>query len=600
MVSLSEVLVSSMVNTKKKGKKTVNTDDLDIEGLREIIGAEVTQVMHETLPGLFEKMKDELTKMVNSQVEAAMASRASGSGSSHTSKLTSYKDFTPPFFQGQKDPVASTRWLTEIEGAFLTSSYTMEVKVRYALNLLRGPAKDWWNILSQARGPEQIEAMTWEQFKELFKEQYVPLVEVERLTGEFLNMEQTTESVNEITDQLLEKSLFCRDYVINEPMKMYWYAQIIKLEISEFVIMANCKSFHEMHARARTRELELERQGKRKKAETAQVQTRAQAPAQAHPAKKFPSLPKCRKHHMGECRFGTWTCYKCGKPGHTSREFKTIAKLFFRCYQPGHYISECPMTSGSTQTTGAAPVKATEAGVSKKLEINKSRSRVFHLTAEEAKEEPDVVTCQLFTCFGIGFTNAMGRLDKPLKVEIAAEEYRLCRDVYKNIVIEIEGVEFKIDLIPIPMREINVVVGVDWLSRNGGHIDCENERVVIQNPSGGELTILKIASSKSSVAKEIAERQVEFSIDLILGAAPEAKALYRLAPPEMQELSKQLEELLDKGFIRPSTSPWGAPILFVKKKDGSMRMCIDYRELNKLTMKNRYPLPRIDDLFDQL
>ncbi|GKB63524.1 putative reverse transcriptase domain-containing protein [Tanacetum coccineum] len=95
-------------------------------------------------------------------------------------------------------------------------------------------------------------------------------------------------------------------------------------------------------------------------------------------------------------------------------------------------------------------------------------------------------------------------------------------------------------------------------------------------------------------------RPVEFQIDLIPGAAPVARAPYRLAPSEMKELSEQLQELFDKGFIRPSSSPWGAPVLFVKKKDGSFRMCIDYRELNKLTVKNRYPLPRIDDLFDQL
>ncbi|GKF54308.1 hypothetical protein Tco_0161218, partial [Tanacetum coccineum] len=89
-------------------------------------------------------------------------------------------------------------------------------------------------------------------------------------------------------------------------------------------------------------------------------------------------------------------------------------------------------------------------------------------------------------------------------------------------------------------------------------------------------------------------RQVEFQIDLVPGAAPVARAPYRLAPSEMKELSEQLKELSDKGFIRPSSSPWGAPVLFVKKKDGSFRMCIDYRELNKLTVKNRYPLPRID------
>nr|GEU43186.1 retrotransposon protein, putative, Ty3-gypsy subclass [Tanacetum cinerariifolium] len=95
-------------------------------------------------------------------------------------------------------------------------------------------------------------------------------------------------------------------------------------------------------------------------------------------------------------------------------------------------------------------------------------------------------------------------------------------------------------------------------------------------------------------------RQVEFQINLIPGTTHVARAPYRLAPSEMQELSNQLQELIDRGFIRPSTSPWGAPVLFVQKKDKTFRMCIDYRELNKLTIKNRYPLPKINDLFDQL
>ncbi|GKB11474.1 hypothetical protein Tco_0845397 [Tanacetum coccineum] len=95
-------------------------------------------------------------------------------------------------------------------------------------------------------------------------------------------------------------------------------------------------------------------------------------------------------------------------------------------------------------------------------------------------------------------------------------------------------------------------------------------------------------------------REIKFRIELISGATPVVKSPYRLAPSELEELSGQLKELQDKGFIRPSSSPWGAPVLFVKKKDDSFRMCIDYGELNKLAVKNRYPLPRIDDLFDQL
>jgi hypothetical protein len=96
------------------------------------------------------------------------------------------------------------------------------------------------------------------------------------------------------------------------------------------------------------------------------------------------------------------------------------------------------------------------------------------------------------------------------------------------------------------------------------------------------------------------DRELEFAIELLPGTAPIFKAPYRMAPVELVELKKQLQELLDKGLIQPSVSPWGAPVLFVKEKDGSLRLCIDYRELNRVTVKNKYPLPRIDDLLDQL
>jgi len=95
-------------------------------------------------------------------------------------------------------------------------------------------------------------------------------------------------------------------------------------------------------------------------------------------------------------------------------------------------------------------------------------------------------------------------------------------------------------------------------------------------------------------------REIDFEIELVPGAQPISKTPYRMAPTELKELKTQLDELLQKGFIRPSVSPWGAPVLFVKEKDGTLRLCIDYQELNKITIKNKYPLPQIDDLFDQL
>ncbi|GJU47227.1 putative reverse transcriptase domain-containing protein [Tanacetum coccineum] len=175
---------------------------------------------------------------------------------------------------------------------------------------------------------------------------------------------------------------------------------------------------------------------------------------------------------------------------------------------------------------------------------------------------------------------------------------------------------FEIDLMPIELGTFDVIIGMDWLIKHDVVIVC-GEKVARKYVERGCHLFLAHVTEKESKEKQLEDvpvicdfpeelpglpppRQVEFQIDLVPGAAPVARAPYRLAPSEMRELSVQLQELLEKGFIRPSSSPWGAPVLFVKKKDGSFRMCIDYRELNKLTVKNRYPLPRIDDLFDQL
>ena len=123
--------------------------------------------------------------------------------------------------------------------------------------------------------------------------------------------------------------------------------------------------------------------------------------------------------------------------------------------------------------------------------------------------------------------------------------------------------------------------------------------------SGSRLEDISIVRDFSDVFPEDLlgippDREIDFQIELALGIEPISKAPYRMAPLELKELKVQMEELVSKGFIRPSTSPWGAPVLFVKKKDGSLRLCIVYRELNKVTIRNQYPLPRIDDLFDQL
>ena len=204
---------------------------------------------------------------------------------------------------------------------------------------------------------------------------------------------------------------------------------------------------------------------------------------------------------------------------------------------------------------------------------------------------------------------------------------------------------FEFDFIVLGMSEFDLILGMDWLSTYRATIDCFRRRVRICTPEGGCFEFfgerrepfepyLYESRDKGSIAYLLAsltldensftrgelprvvcdfpdvfpeelpglppEREVEFTIDLLPGTAPISTPPYRFAPAELRELKAQLQELQDLGFIRPSTSPWGAPALFAQKKDGSLRLCIDYRKLNRVTVKNKYPMPRIDDLFDQL
>ncbi|GJX23719.1 putative reverse transcriptase domain-containing protein [Tanacetum coccineum] len=216
-------------------------------------------------------------------------------------------------------------------------------------------------------------------------------------------------------------------------------------------------------------------------------------------------------------------------------------------------------------------------------------------------------------------------LDVSYDVELVDERTSKTNTVLRGCTLGLLGYPFNINLMPIELGSFDVIIG--WISvctESWRLIVCDEKIAQKYMEKGGQIFLAHVTMKENkdkSKEKRLEDvptvrdfpevfpedlpglppiRQVEFQIDLVPGAAPVARAPYRLAPSEMEELSTQLQELSDKGFIRPSSSPWGAPVLFVKKKDGSFRMCIDYRELNKLTVKNRYPLPRIDDLFDQL
>ncbi|KAA3483913.1 DNA/RNA polymerases superfamily protein [Gossypium australe] len=235
------------------------------------------------------------------------------------------------------------------------------------------------------------------------------------------------------------------------------------------------------------------------------------------------------------------------------------------------------------------------------------------------------------------------------KVSNPLGESVLVVKVCKNCPLMFRDVCFPDDLMLLPFDEFDIILGIDWLFMHDAVVNCKRKTIdlrclndeivrVESDDLNGLPTVISVLKARSYVKKgyeayfayvidsKVFEKkiesvpivcefsnvfheelpglppihEVEFGIELSPGTTPTWIAPYRMAPTELKELKSQLQELTDRGFARPSFSPWGAPVLFVKKKDSTMRMCIDYRQLNKVTIKNKYLLPRIDDLFDQL
>ncbi|GJX53160.1 putative nucleotidyltransferase, ribonuclease H [Tanacetum coccineum] len=336
----------------------------------------------------------------------------------------------------------------------------------------------------------------------------------------------------------------------------------------------------------------------------------------------------------------------------------TNAIVCFECGTPGHFRSNCPQWKTKNQGNGSGVARAYAVGVAGQNPDNNVVTGTFLLNNRCASILFDTGADRSFvsTQFSALINIAPTTLDHGYNVELADGSIIWVNMVLLGCTLNFLNHPFHVDLMPVEMGTYDVIIGMDWLTKYQAVIDCAKKIVRIpfgseilifhgdgsRNKRGTRLNIISCTKAQKYVLqgchvflahitvketgdkskkKQLEEvpivknfpevfpedlpglpptRQVEFHIDLVPGAAPVARAPYRLALSEMKELADQLQELSDKGFIRPSSSPWGALVLFVKKKDGSLRMCIDYRELNKLTVKNRYPLPRIDDLFDQL
>jgi len=293
--------------------------------------------------------------------------------------------------------------------------------------------------------------------------------------------------------------------------------------------------------------------------------------------------------------------------------------------------------------------------VASPVERARAVGRVFALTSIEATRSGNLILepCLLLgylvlVLFNCGATHSfianacVGRLNLvkhdfgcELLVSTPSSGQVATSSVCVGCSMEVAGHRFKVNLVCLPLEGLDVIFGMDWLSNNHVIIDCGWRSLVFPKHEGLELILAQRAineveagttcfmivahTEKNSTTEKISvipiveecadvfpdeipelppSRDVDFTIDLIPGAGLVSMAPYRMAPTELAELKKRIKDLLEKKFIRPSASPWGASVLLVKKKDDSLRLCVDYRQLNKMTIKNKYPLPRIDDLLD--
>nr|GEY34145.1 putative reverse transcriptase domain-containing protein [Tanacetum cinerariifolium] len=419
-------------------------------------------------------------------------------------------------------------------------------------------------MMGKARGREAAMGMTWVEFKALLVEEFCLSKEMEKLDIEFWNHTMVGANHAGYTDRFHELAKLVPHMVTPESKRIGRYINGLTPQIHGMIQATQPTTIQSNILKARILTDEVIRCG---------TMTRSSE----------------KRKEMEETRRPCRLCFNYQKSSHFSRDCRVPVKQVARvsavmmgnnqrvCYECGifkHLCNTCPKLNRAPSQAGNH--LALEGNQNTWNNGNQAKGRAFSVNAIDALRDPNIVT------------------------EVSNDKKEEVDRIIRNCKLELGNSLFTIDLIPLGHGSFDVIVGMDWLSNNKAEIVC-HEKVVRIPLKGGE--ILRVQEERTLGEDLLGlppQRQVKFCIDLIPRATPVAKFSYRLAPSEMQELSEQLQELQDKGFIWLSHSLWGALVLFVKKKDGSLCMCIDHQELNMLIVKNHYPLPMIDDLFDQL
>ena len=606
---------------------------------------------------------DVLAAALNAMTQAVNELRNQNAGNAGQGILDRFLKRNPSTFTGGHDHEKARLWIQELEKLFEALQMPDNQKVVCAVYMLREEAENWWEN-TRPRLVIGGAAITWAIFRENFLGKYFPESVRNQKIQEFLNLKQGNMTISEYAVKFEELTRYFPYYdtLPDERQKCVKFESGLKpdmaivfapMEIRDYATLVDkCKIYEDKAKAAQPKNVGPQRYDKKgfhnkKKPYSRPLNHSKPFGQRYNSGNSSGGAPKNGNGNRNQLK-----CWKCGGGGHLASDCRTRTITCFRCGKPGHISKDCT----ETKKEQADPPNP-------QANRLKTRGRVYTLNGAETAQQEGLIQGKclikgtpLNVLLDSGATHSFISHDcvRKLRLPVSSLNYDLVistptdtsvvtSKACLNCLISIEDREFLVDLICLPLTQLNVILGMDWLSSNHVLLNCFDKTLVFGNPSDsfpvstqlkfvtanrvmaslreGAQVYMMISSLEAEGELEIRnlpivnefpevfpndvpglppERELEFSIETYPGTGPISIAPYRMSPTELAELKKQLQELLEKQFIRPSVSPWGAPVLLVKKKDESMRLCVDYRQLNKVTIKNRYPLPRIDDLMDQL